>query len=61
MITGDHPLTAGAIGKELGMINSIDEVKSGDEIEQAFNKGYSYFDEFVKRQKYLLVLLLKKI
>lgn len=51
MITGDHPLTATAIAKELEMIKSINEVKSGDEIDEAFNKGYEYFDEFVKNTK----------
>ncbi len=32
MITGDHPLTAYAIGKELGIAKTYDEVITGDEI-----------------------------
>src|SRR5574344_1638715 len=51
MLTGDHPLTAGAIGIELGMIDSMDEVVYGDIIDNAFNKGHEYFDEFVKNSR----------
>lgn len=48
MITGDHPLTAEAIGKELGMINKKTEVASGKDIDHNFNLGNRAFDEFVK-------------
>ena len=34
MITGDHPLTAGAIAKDLGLINSDSEVATGIEVEK---------------------------
>ncbi len=34
MITGDNPLTASAIGKEIGLIKEGDEVLSGDQIEK---------------------------
>lgn len=51
MITGDHPLTALSISKELGLANSIDDVITGVEIEQAYNKGEKYFDKIVKSKK----------
>lgn len=34
MITGDHPLTAAAIGKELGIVKSFSEVITGSELEK---------------------------
>lgn len=34
MITGDHKITAYAIAKNLGMVSSIKEVKSGEEIDE---------------------------
>jgi len=48
MITGDHPLTAEAIGKDLGMINNKNEIASGKDIEHNFNLGERVFDNFVK-------------
>lgn len=38
MITGDHQNTAFAIGKEVGICNSINEVLTGDEIEKLTEK-----------------------
>ena len=35
MITGDHPSTAAAIGRELGLLESADAVVEGRELEQA--------------------------
>lgn len=35
MITGDHPTTAAAIGRELGLLHSADAVVEGRELEQA--------------------------
>lgn len=50
MITGDHPLTAFAIGKELNLVNSEEKVATGLEIDDAYNKGLSFFDKFVKEK-----------
>lgn len=35
MITGDHPTTAAAIGRELGLLQSADAVVEGHELDQA--------------------------
>lgn len=51
MITGDHPLTAFAIAKELGLSTSFDEVTTGDEIEEYLSKGNRSFDKFIKGKK----------
>lgn len=51
MITGDHPLTAFAIAKELGLSETYDEVTSGDEIEEVLAKGHKAFDKFIKTKK----------
>lgn len=34
MITGDHPITAAAIGKEAGIIRSLQDVTTGEELER---------------------------
>lgn len=51
MITGDHPLTAFSISKELGLATSYDEVATGFEIEEALSKGENYFDSFIEKKK----------
>ena len=51
MITGDHPLTAYAIAKDLNLVNDYNEVATGLEIDEAFKKGEKYFDEFIKDKK----------
>lgn len=51
MITGDHPLTAYAISKELKLVNSFDEVTNGEELEKYFNMGIEKFDEFIKTKR----------
>lgn len=49
MITGDHPLTAFAIAKELGMCEKQDEVATGQDVEKYLAKGEKEFDEFVSK------------
>ncbi len=49
MITGDHPLTAFAIAKELGMCERQDEVATGQDVEKYLEEGEKEFDEFVSK------------
>ena len=51
MITGDHPLTAFKIAKDLKLTTNFDEVTTGDEVEEYRLKGKAKFDEFVKSKK----------
>lgn len=51
MITGDHPLTALSIAKDLNVAKSLDEVITGVEVEEAYNKGEEYFDKVVRSKK----------
>lgn len=51
MITGDHPLTALAIAKELKLAMSEDEVVTGKEIQEAYDNGEEFFDKFIKDKK----------
>ena len=44
MITGDHPLTAFAISRELGLCSSYDEVATGDYIASYLAKGNKEFE-----------------
>lgn len=48
MITGDHPLTAFAIAKELKLTNTYDEVTNGNEVDEYLAKGPEEFDKFVR-------------
>lgn len=47
MITGDHPLTAFSIAKELKLTDDYKDVASGSEVDKYFNKGTHEFDKFV--------------
>ncbi len=51
MITGDHPLTAYSIAKDLGLVENYDEVTSGKELDEYLEKGQKEFDKFVKSKK----------
>lgn len=49
MITGDHPLTAFAIAKDLGMCEKQSEVATGQDVEKYLAKGEKEFDEYVSK------------
>lgn len=51
MITGDHPLTAYSIAKELGIVESYDEVTTGELVDEYLEKGEKEFDNFIKKKK----------
>ena len=51
MITGDHPLTAFKIAKDLQLIDNYDYVTTGDEVEEYLNKGEEEFDLFTSKKK----------
>ena len=51
MITGDHPLTAFKIAKDLKLTKTYDEVTTSSEVEEYLSKGEKAFDEFVKSKK----------
>ena len=62
MITGDHPLTAFAIAKELKLTNTYDEVTNGNEVDEYLAKGPEEFDKFVKSKTvYTRVTPLQKL
>lgn len=48
MITGDHPLTAFSIAKEIKIATDFENVATGGQVEEAFLKGEKAFDRFVK-------------
>lgn len=50
MITGDHALTALAIGKELNMVNDISEVITGEELDKYIDNE-EMFDKYIKNIK----------
>lgn len=51
MITGDHPLTAYSIAKELKLTDSYDDVTNGEEVDKYLKKGKDKFDTFVNSKK----------
>ena len=62
MITGDHPLTAFSIARDLGLTNDESEVVSGDEVEKGYAKGEQDFDDFVgKKRVFARVTPLQKL
>ena len=48
MITGDHPLTAFSIAKDIEIATEFECVATGKQVEEAFGKGEEEFDKFVK-------------
>ena len=48
MITGDHPLTALTIAKELNIADSEENLATGSSLEEAYLKGEKNFDNYVK-------------
>lgn len=47
MITGDHPLTAYSIAKDLKLTKKFDEVTTGEELQKEYQKGLENFDQFI--------------
>lgn len=51
MVTGDHPLTAFTIAKQLGMADSADQVVTGVELHGAQQLGQNELDSLVQRAR----------
>lgn len=51
MVTGDHPLTAFSIAKELDICDSLDSVATGDDVLKYQAMGERSFDKFIKTKK----------
>ena len=51
MVTGDHPLTAFAIAKDLGLCKRKEEVATGADVEKYRQMGEEKFDKFVSKIK----------
>ena len=50
MITGDHPLTALSIAKDINIAENESQVATGKEVEEKFALGETEFDNFVKNK-----------
>lgn len=48
MVTGDHPLTAKAIGKDLGLLKKDEELATGEELQKYLDQGEEITDQFIK-------------
>lgn len=48
MVTGDHPATAFAIGRELGLVEQPDQVVTGAELADSASHGQHTFDERIR-------------
>lgn len=51
MITGDHPLTAFSIAKDLKIVSDYSEVTTGNEVDEYLNLGKKKFDKFISEKK----------
>lgn len=47
MVTGDHPLTALSIAKDLGLAKTEAEVATNADVDAALERGEHYFDDYV--------------
>ncbi|MEG2028780.1 MAG: HAD-IC family P-type ATPase [Bacilli bacterium] len=50
MITGDSPLTANKIAKDLGLINKPEQLCTGEELNENLKKGEKIFDKFIENK-----------
>ncbi len=51
MITGDHPLTANKIARDLKLVKSDFEVTTGKEINEYLNRSLKEFDKFISTKR----------
>ncbi len=49
MITGDHPLTALSIAKELDLVEHDEQISTGIEVEEHLKKSPQEFDDFISK------------
>lgn len=62
MITGDHPLTAFSIAKDLRLVSDYSEVTTGVEVDVELEKGEESFDSFIcKKVVFARVTPLQKL
>lgn len=51
MITGDHPLTALSIAKELEILEYPNQLTTSNEVEEYYNRGSEEFDKFISEKR----------